>query len=334
MQIIDKVLLQDIQLPSNIDIKPSDNGSIKMHIENPHKNMQIDDAAFEAWSLILRSKGIDNIQLSFRIEDHWSPENGLKYKECSNDKKYYKSEKMHFNRFLFRLWKFQESMEWFLVEPGECTTILNLFKKEFLTTKTINNVPNSKPGISSSTKKKEHHIENVFSKISKAKRYITPNMPTLPHVLNNQLPCGLFQNRVGEVNRIFPTGFFDLWGVGPDKNHLWLFELKDKDNKAAGIISELFFYANYASHVFQSSNYNNKANKNKDKDRGYSLLLKSAENGISKIHACFLSPYYHRQISKHRKTIVKLLNEGQEKIKYIFFEYNHEAIYKLIETIK
>jgi hypothetical protein len=142
-------------------------------------------------------------------------------------------------------------MDWFEVEPGKCSEILNHFISKFKIQKLINNVPKNDAKISDSSNKKEHIIENVFVKVEKVKEYIRPHEHLLPKKLYNQLPRGLFERSVCNDNRVFPTGFFDLWGVDQN-NDLWLFELKGKDNQAAGILSELFFYANYASQVFQS----------------------------------------------------------------------------------
>jgi hypothetical protein len=315
--------LRGVQLPEGITFDERDPGNLLMHINHPQKNMQADDAAFESWALLLRSKGIKRIQLSFRIEERWHPKYGLKYQKRSSDKNHYKTEKQHFMRFLFRVWKFQESMKWFYIKSGECAAAVDQFIAQFQNGQMTNNVPNCHANLKES-KGTEHILENIFVRVDDAKRYIVPPHGLIfPDKFYNQLPNGLFDGNVCEENRVFPTGFFDLWGV--DQNgDLWVFELKEKTNRSAGILSELFFYANFAQQVFQSST----CNKKHTRYRGYQKLINAAENGIKIIHACFLAPEFHTEISEEKEKITADLNKMQTNIVYHFLTYNQSKVYQ------
>jgi hypothetical protein len=144
---------------------------------------------------------------------------------------------------------------------------------------------------------------------------------SIPETLHNQLPNGLFDRRVGKPYRVFPTGYFDLWGIDKS-NELWLFELKTLNNTGVGIISELFYYANLAKEIFMT----NKFNKKRTAFRGYSDLLEAAERGIKRIHACFLAPEFHSQISRDVSTIESILNPKGE-IEYKFLKFDHCAVF-------
>ena len=296
--------------------------TILIHVAQPELNMQGNAAAFEAWAIILRSQQNINVELSFDIPTGCQIDSEIMAKDDSR--------KQHFLRFLFRAWKFSEVMDWFSISTGHCEDVVLKFKEFFLKTEIINNVPECEAEISKSDKKKEHIIENVFVRVRDSKNLIRSREKIdLPDNLFNQLPNGLFEGKSCQKKaKMFPTGFFDLWGVD-SKDELWLFELKTEGNKCAGIVSELFFYANYAKCVFMDKRYNEVY-----RDfRGYDALARAAERGISKINACFLASEYHPEIENYFEAIEKIMNAKNSGIHYRFLTYDHSGVSKLAPTI-
>ena len=105
-------LFRGIQVPSQIIFKESNQGFVEMHIKSPYENMQKNNSAFEAWALILRAGGIKHVTLSYEIPDCCKALVSLECETCKV--------KQHMMRFLFRLWKFSESMNWFTVQNRNC----------------------------------------------------------------------------------------------------------------------------------------------------------------------------------------------------------------------
>jgi len=316
-----KTYFKGIQVPKYINFSESSENTIRIRILKPKKNMQDDVAAFESWALILHEKCKRKVEMTFKIPKS--------YKHPLS-KKTYKENNKHFLRFLFRAWKFVNQMEWFSIGDEACRLCVQSFEIFFLNTKTINNCPGHKQSISSNPDRKEEHIlENIFVNSKEAVKKIKPNTDSrnffLPEKLFNQLPNGLFYETVYEENRIFPTGFIDLWGINNEEDDLYLFELKNKDNIGVGIISELYFYANYANEIFLTDRFNQKPSK----FRGYEVLRGAIEKGIKKIHACFLAPKYHSEIKRRKNEIQKLLNNTETNIIYHFLTFKQETIEKL-----
>jgi hypothetical protein len=217
-------------------------------------------------------------------------------------------------------------MEWFSIGNEPCRLCVQSFENLFLGTNTVNNVPLRKPGLRKKLDPTDEHIlENIFVRSKKAIKkidFLTNSRNfDIPEDLFNQLPNGLFDKVVRKDNKIFPTGFFDLWGVNKN-NDLCIFELKNKDNLEAGIISELYFYANFADEIFLT----NRFNRSKSNFRGYEVLKKAVEEGITKIHACFLAPKFHSEIHDRKTGIQKFLNSGKSNIIFHFLTFDQGAI--------
>ena len=305
---------EGIQVPSSIFF------NVKMRASRPEENMQTDASAFEAWAIILHAKCKVPVEMEFDIPESCKPFSSI---NASGDVK-----KQHFMRFLYRAWKFTNQMEWFSIYDETCRSLVDTFEEEFVKTKTVNNVPDCESEVSKERgPESEHIIENVFAKVPETIKRIEPLTDfqdlTLPGVLYNQLPNGLFEDVVLEKNRIFPTGFFDLWGIN-EENELCIFELKNKDNLGAGILSELYFYVNYANDVFLTERFNKSTGKKVF--RGYDKLKEAVEKGIKRIHACFLAPEFHSEIMRRRNAIQEILNKGESKIIFHFLKFDQEAI--------
>lgn len=305
-----------IQSPREI-ISRLDEATKTMHLEitKPHSNMQDDPAAFEAWTLLLLATGAcEKVSLSFQ--------------EINLDKsRYFENlcpHQQHYFRFLYRLEKFlnQFSKVFSLAEHNQKE--YEFFRDNFTRIKKKNNYPKG-PSKYNPDKGLEHVLEKGFSTSLELRQKIGIAFP-----LNDQLPNGLFLNSVKESNRIFCTGNFDLWGVFP-QDTLHLFELKEPKNKKAGIISELYFYANFAYDLLNEKG-NFVLNNKETQFRGYNHF---ASGSVKMVKAYFLVDSYHAAIEGSLGKILSLLNENSN-IEYSSKKYSLsvEQISNLKDVLK
>ena len=320
-----------INLPQEIEFSfCEDENCLHMHINHPEKPMYADSAAFEAWALFLHGKKKCDVKLSFE---------NVNWAGAFED---LHSEQANYMRFLYRAWKFSDDdvLPWFKIAP-ENKGIVKRFKDKFRDLKNENllrhNIPTCEAEISSSDSKTEHHFENAFvNQASGILSSIVKNADqTIIKQFNNQLPVGLFEDVIQNKSRIFPTGYLDLWGIS-EANDFCLFELKvadtggkDNDFKQAGIISELFFYANYCKDIFMDQTNVEVAKKSY---RRYEQLQEAQKKEIKKIRAYFLAPQYHSQIDTN--FVENQLNQIDKSISYKFLKYTYSEIKPIAEQIK
>ena len=323
--------LWDIDIPRGIDFHFSiDDQKLKLHIKHPEHNMQKDDAAFEGWALLFHIK--KNVEVTVSFEPIiWDGS----FTNLSN-------RQTHYMRFLYRIWKFNNQMDWFHIDESN-NSIVDQFSNKFIQLKEskniINNFPKSNASLSQTQERREEHFaENAF---------VREGLHLLNHILKdttltmafNQLPNGLFMGKtmadIKNTNRIFPTGYFDIWGIS-QANDLCIFELKaftegtGSKNKKVGIISELYFYANYSKDVFYNQNFSKPTNHY----NGYEHLVKASTNGLNKIKAYFLAPEYHSRINDFKDSIEKTLNINSPPIEYKFLTYQYSEIEPFVKSIK
>ncbi len=328
----DSKTILGFEISRNIEIERVDN-IIKMLIKYPNKNMQTDDACFESIVLIAKSKGtLDKVIIDF-IPVNWT---GDFINLCT--------EQTHYMRFLYRLWKFAEAYDWVSIAEDK-NEIVKTFKKNILDLLSNNKIKCNYPKKDAEfnyTKGEEHVLENIFVKDQKCIQECLKKeneVELIENSINNQWPNGLFKTKIEEVNRIFPTGFFDLWAINKN-DELCIFELKrdrdldnadDNGNEKMGVISELFFYANYAYDFLLKpkvlpairSNY-----------RGSQDMKNLIYNGkAKKVNAYFLlSKSRHTEIKNKEDKILDLLNSfGKDNIYFQFLTYD---INELAETRK
>lgn len=211
---------------------------IEMGSEQVIANLQTDIAAFEGWALAMK-RWASLKEPGVEIRLRWSPP--IKANDCSLD----------YERFLYRVIRFDEVVEWFKVARG-CSEHLNSSKvlkrngePKRTGTQFLVNVPGkrtkptgSKAGNALPTS--ERDIEVWF--------YYHPGK-LLESVgwsgkLERQVPVGLFCGAINDGNRVFPGagGKVDLAAIDSRKG-VSLFELKKPQNVKVGAISELLFYA-------------------------------------------------------------------------------------------
>lgn len=234
---------------------------IKLVEKSCTENLQKDYAAFEGWAICIKyhlPELIENVLLD------WEEVKDL-------------SKNYHYNRFLYRVIRFNEMFDWFKYENKYSNEI-----EDFKLKMSNLNINTPASEASKSTKKavSEKNIEynNLNHQHLKNHFHLT--------TVNRQLPVGV---QLG--GKSFFTGngsAIDLWGID-NEDSLYIFELKYQ-NKKVGIISELLFYSEVMYDVFIS----NKINKpNKIQNFRDALGLYDLNVSVNTINAYFLTDKLH-----------------------------------------
>jgi hypothetical protein len=306
-----------LDVPSSIVFGESDDGTTAtMVIKKPCENMQNNAAAFEGWALLMKCRlKYEKVIVSFSLLE-W----GGSFDNLTLDER-------HYMRFLFRLWKFGGCMDWFEIAESVKPAVTD-FAATLLNSSPVANYPESSSNISKDNRRKEQHVEKRLVKNKGA--YINEQLTSHgcgfkispPH---DQLPNGLFKSVKSSITRIFPTGYFDIWAIN-DINELCIFELKVESNADTGIISELFFYAEYAKFVFLETERGKRYHAVKKDYRGYKELQEAADYGnLTGIQAVFLVEKLHPRLKDSIDDILRELNKS-ESIKYDVVYYDRNQI--------
>lgn len=311
-QKITGLVYKGVRIPSGADFFVSSDGSrMKLHIPKPDQDMQADAAAFEGWALIFHVRLSVEFVVSFTPVDIWSLSPGHGH--------------YHYARFLYRLLKFGEQMPWFHIDDA-CQGIVDKFKADLQQLKAKGILLNTAPGNKSqktAQKSRERQVEKAFVYSEEAgaqlKQIVLEKDGVTLKAIHDQLPVGLFMESVSEANRLFMTGFIDLWAIS-QQNELCIFELKEPDNKRVGIIPELFFYANYCRDFVIHGGLSG----NGEMYRGHGELSAAVQKGVPKVRAYFLAPKYHGRIEELMTEIEGCLNTNSPAIDYKFLRYDYD----------
>ena len=254
--------------------------------------MQDNCSSFEGWAITIKSKifEINDVELDW---------------ETSQDLN--ENEKLHYNRFLYRVIKFANNYSWFKKNPSKTIEIeefiSTLKRKLVVNSESEPRKPNSDDYSKSNLKNySENQLENkivheLVDDFKKTDKLIT---------LSRQFPVGVFLDKKAEKNAIFPhrKSAIDIWGVD-DNNDIYLYELKNYSNTTVGAISEMLFYSYILIDI---------VNKKIEIPRGHNLEKHIHKNGVN---CSLLAPSKHPLIDKKVFDIMNLNNSG---IKYGFIE--------------
>ncbi|HQB12367.1 MAG: hypothetical protein BWY44_01467 [Candidatus Omnitrophica bacterium ADurb.Bin292] len=305
-----------IQFPSKIDFCERDGEIILFLDGGAVKNMQDDAAAFEGWILGVKA-AVDRVKKDYSYTLEWPR---------------MPSQSGHYQRFLYRVQKFNEvfggSAGWFKIKEPLMLSDLKISENEneiYL----LNAPKTLGERLNSSDDSVENFLENQIVK----KQDDENGLGTMFQVtLARQLPVGLFRRAVKKDNAIFTGGksAVDLWGVRHvaegRPGELYIFELKAKENRKAGVLSELFFYAMLLRDE-QDRRFVRKANA----DAEISLEGKMIR-GTKRLNAIILAPEIHPIITE---SVFCLLNEAlaRQNIKFGFvqMEYVMETQFRFQE---
>lgn len=265
-------------------------------------NMQDAAAAFEAWALFLHVHAqYENTQLGLQegvILPSWPEEQlflpGCKGKAADEDRAAYG----HYNRFLYRVMKFEEQYSWFKIADAKLKESVRRFETGFHKYSFCNNIPTKS---ANPPKNWEGRVEKAFAEDHNASLYLkkqTDAKGVDVGKIYRQLPVGLFLEKKSKATQIFTASHsaIDLWGISEDGTKLAVYELKTR-NKMLGIITELMFYANYMRDMFVECANSCKplpapgkksGDQNDDILRGYNVLIRATET-LTGVHAFMLT---------------------------------------------
>ena len=261
--------LKGIDIPKNIIFTEKNNKLIlTMNLNCITANMQENRAAFEAWALLGKVKGYNEVILNLNINNAINSSG-------------------HYNRFLYRVYCFNELFDWFSMSNELSKKANEFYNQYFKSNKLVYNIPanNEEKEPNHSEAKLEIYLANN-SKIAGQKLMLDTN------VFFHQLPVGTFYGKKSRNTRLFTGGksAIDLWGIEGDT--LDIIELKVKNNKSLGVISELFFYVCLMRDFHIKKMANPYPVKWKD-FRGFNMLRNTK---INKIKGIILTEQIHPQL--------------------------------------
>jgi hypothetical protein len=272
--------LKDCQFPRSTEIEiggTREQATITMKEKGLDANMQTDAAAFEAWALALFLHcDVQSVRIGL------DPAAGTKGQ--------------HYERFLYRLKRFSDLFPDRVIAkwPAAAPQALDPQIKRFL------NQPNPRGGppetksrermlAASADARSESDIEKALE-ISDAFR----RRFQLEKVMR-QWPVGLFRECVADQKQIFTGGKSAIDLIGIRDETLVLFELKKEDNRKAGAVSELLFYASVmrdsigGSRIFEFESKNTKKN---------CAIAPEDITRCSSIRGVLLAPRFHPLVSE------------------------------------
>ena len=282
---IEKMLQEkskNLRLPSRMGFFIEDKVlTITMEKEGLIANMQTDASAFEGWAICLKA---------------WLPEYISAVKIGGDVLSFPKGEKKtieerHYNRFLYRLGKFKDIYSWASTTDNFEKEIDETFKTDLL----YINVP--RQDASKGATHCEAQLERAFREKNESSYC----------ALDHQLPVRIFSSKeTKEADAITPGGFIDIWGIKDDC--LKIFELKLPVNKEIGIISELMFYVNVMTDIFQHEI----TIPRESKYRSFNKLKEFYEkNWCKSIEGVFLADYFHPMIENKKEEVLQIINDGE-----------------------
>lgn len=262
-------------------------------------NMQRDEAAFEAWALLI------HVHCGLRVVLDWTSE---------PEADAYQN---HYGRFLYRAMKFAEQYPgWFSLSPALKDRV-EAFRTYLRTHRFCNNVPNKEIGIK---KGPEGRIEMLFAgECAEALKAIgaRAGLSLEDSVIHRHLSVGLFEGEKAEGPRVFPgvNAAIDLWTTSGDS--IVVFELKVK-NAMAGILTELMFYANYIADMYINNTFDPAmpgGPATKKLYRGYPELF---SRHFHRVQAAMLTDHLHSLITPE---VLEEMNRGAANIRYYNLSY-------------
>jgi hypothetical protein len=152
------------------------------------KNMQEDDSAFEGWAICLKA---------------WMPELIKKVQISWNALVPQGEQKLHYNRFKYRVWKFLQHYDWAITNSDSFA--------DYDISHCVMNFPQ---------KEAQEKAENRESTIERD--YVLAHRMEYD-VMSHQLPVGVFDKKISTAHRVFPGGNsqIDIWAIKDDVLHIF-----------------------------------------------------------------------------------------------------------------
>lgn len=277
-----------VSLPKGIEFNLED-GVLTLTVQGKGvvANMQTDASAFEGWAICLKSwmKEVERVVVG------WTrPVYSKNPQEMNRQKK-------HYNRFLLRAAFFEENYPWATIKEENKVDVEEIKPS---IQRLVVNYP------------KTEAKRTAQNEEAKLERKLVGRFENLRH----QLPVGLFKGTVSTDKAFTPRGAsqIDIWQL--DGNILKIYELKCKENKAVGIISELMYYANVMRLLVEGTIKYSESLKDEKRDyRGEKVLYDAlTEKGINKIEALFWVFNFHPLIEGRLSDALKIMNQSKANI--------------------
>jgi hypothetical protein len=214
---------RSIRLPKGISfVGEGEQVQVSLSAEGITANMQSNEAAFEGWCLALRR------WCKVEVVLQWTPP--------SEDAT--PSQLRHYERFLYRVARFQSLFDWFRIEARheiEVNMARALERRPLLlNVGGARGLEQESASVGDSESALEHRL---LSSSEFAAHY------GFAHgTRDRQIPVGLFSEKIGRESQIFPGGKGAIDLVCLNAETIWLFELKAGGNIPVGTVTELFFY--------------------------------------------------------------------------------------------
>lgn len=281
--------------------------TIRTLTKNPvsEQNMQETGCTFEGWAICLKAWLADQIKT---VKLDWTTP-----QESLSD-----NEKLHYNRFLYRVIKFKQCYkDWFGYNPEKQKELVCFYKSM---KRAINNYSNKD---AAEGKNKEGIVEYnlINNEENKQKLAKALNLDLMWH----HLPVGV---KKADDSNLFPgsKSAIDIWGISHDKI-LKVTELK-YNNDMIGIISELFCYCNIINDIRRG--YIQKPAISKKGIESEKALYAREWNGIEGV---MLATDYHPLLYR-TKELLEILNSNREGIKFSMYQYNWDMENKKLNKIE
>jgi hypothetical protein len=281
---------RSVRLPNGISFAgEGEEVQLSLSAECVTDNMQSNRAAFEGWSLALRR------WCEVKVVLQWTPSPP----DASA------SHRQHYQRFLYRVARFQSLFDWFRIEPrneGEIDAWRALERRPLFLNVGGARGPEQE---SASEGDSESALEHRLLKSSE----FAAHYGLVHGTRDRQLPVGLFSEKTpSRGSRIFPGGKGAIDLVCLDADTLWLFELKAGENIPAGIVSELFFYTSVLRDALQGGPFT--FAEAHPKARTKARIQPEALSRVTHIEGVMLGHDLHPLVDSG---LISILNEAVEK---------------------
>lgn len=330
---------RNIRLPGSIVFEEEDGNTLKLLLKerkyvegydgkggHVNYNMQESGVCFEAWALIIKTycKEYKKIKLGVKNVE------GL-YKEwiSRKDKNGNTKRNGHVGRFFYRALRFSEQYDWFELDADVAVEV-RLFEEQWLNDEKYlcNNIPQGKPSGDEKTTIDENAFERELAKYGVLWRALIGEgdlVFTGEENIYRQLPVGLYEEEPAVKNTVFTGGksAIDMW-TSKGKT-IYPIELKYK-NEMVGILTEIFFYANYLWDLVREGGFAisvpKKAKEQEEaaaSERGYANVKKGLYTDVK---ALLLADTYHPLVTKE---VIGTMNQTKRDISapisYVKYSY-------------
>lgn len=286
-----------VRLPRDLDVEIIDNELlINLKGDKVVENMQTDASAFEGWAIVVKS-WIDEVESVI-----------IKWDKPIWNKEKKENQKLHYERFLYRVKRFSQSYDWLKVSDFNLSDLDELKIDKYSDREFVLNSPSKARdrriySVKDLSEYKESELEEYLVAVKSEELKKVADLK----YIDNQFPVGCFDSVVSKNTKVFTGGksAIDIWGIS-NSGEFCLFELKIPKNNKVGAISEMLFYSYIIQDILIGK-----------------IKLTSSENIIKNVPqltaVCtyLLAPNKHILLSEN---VFATLNKSKSNIRFDFIE--------------